>query len=135
VKAFNEKPDPVMARELISQGGLWNTLVMVFQLKRMLGLLEEMSPKDSLKLFEMRNCAVEAPGLYRDISPWNFSSHILVRIAEELIVLEVPDIRWSDWGTRESIERTYRDMNLMPAWRPRIAIPSLEPLMLKQKAG
>jgi hypothetical protein len=81
----------------------------------------------------MRNCVAEAPGLYRDISPWNFSSHILARIAEELIVLEAPDIRWSDWGTRKSIERTYSYMNLVPAWRPRIAIPSLEPLRLEQK--
>lgn len=74
VKAFNEKPNPIMAREFITQGGLWNTFVIVFQLKRMLGLLKDMAPKDSQRLFEMRNCAAEAPGLYRDISPWNFSA-------------------------------------------------------------
>ena len=43
---------------------------------------------------------------------------ILSRIPEELIVLEAPDIRWSDWGTRESIERTYRHLNLVPALPP-----------------
>ena len=118
VKAFNEKPSPIMAREFISQGGLWNTFVMVFQPKRVLGLLRDMAPKDSQKLFEMRDYRSEAPAIYRKIHPWNFSSQILARIPEELILLEAPDIRWSDWGTRESIERTYRCMNLAPAWRP-----------------
>ena len=119
VKAFNEKPSPMMAREFISEGGLWNTFVIVFQLKRLLGLLRELAPKDSQKLFELRDFIAEAPAIYRDLSPWNFSSHILARIAEELIVLEVPHIHWSDWGTRESIERTFRHMKLAPAWRPR----------------
>ena len=107
-----------MAREFISQGGLWNTFVMVFQLRRVLELLRDMAPKDSQKLFEMRDYLAEAPAIYRNIQSWNFSTQILARIPEALIVLEAPDIHWSDWGTRESIERTYRRMNLVPAWRP-----------------
>ncbi|MBP1611089.1 MAG: putative Mannose-1-phosphate guanylyltransferase [Acidobacteria bacterium] len=118
VKAFEEKPSSILARKFISQGGLWNTFVMVFQLKRVLGLLRDMAPRDSQRLLELPDDLAEVPAIYRDISPWNFSSHILARIPEELIVLEAPDIRWSDWGTRESIERTYRHMNLVPAWRP-----------------
>jgi mannose-1-phosphate guanylyltransferase len=118
VKAFKEKPSSIMAREFISQGGLWNTFVMVFQLKRVLGLLRDMAPKDSQRLFEIPDDLAEVPAIYRDINPWNFSSHILARIPKELIVLEAPDIRWSDWGTRESIERTYRHMKIVPAWRP-----------------
>ena len=118
VKAFNEKPNPVTAKECVSQGGLWNTFVMVFQLKRVLGLLKDMAPKDSQKLFEVRDYPGEAPAIYRDLHPWNFSTHILACIAEELIVLEAPDICWSDWGTRESIERTYKHMNLAPSWQP-----------------
>lgn len=118
VKAFNEKPSPIMAREFISEGGLWNSFVMVFQLKRMLGLLRDMAPKDCQRLFEAQDYAVEAPAIYRDIRPWNFSSQILARIPQELVVLEAPDIGWCDWVTRESIERTYRHMKLAPAWRP-----------------
>jgi mannose-1-phosphate guanylyltransferase len=118
VKAFREKPNLTMAREFISQGGLWNTFVLVFQVKRILGLLREMAPKDSQKLFELQDCSTDASAIYRDIQPWNFSSQILTRIPEELIVLEAPDICWSDWGTRESIERTYRRLNLVPALPP-----------------
>ena len=77
-----------------------------------------MAPEDSQKLFEVQDYLAEAPAIYRDLYPWNFSTHILARIAEELIVLEAPDVRWSDWGTRESIERTYKQMNLAPFWRP-----------------
>jgi mannose-1-phosphate guanylyltransferase len=117
VRAFKEKPSPIMAREFISQDGLWNTFVMVFQLKRMLELLKTLAPRNSQKLFDLHTSSEDASVIYRDIDPWNFSSQILARIPNELIVFEVPDIRWSDWGTRESIERTYRDMNLVPAWR------------------
>jgi len=118
VKAFREKPNSSMAREFISQGGLWNTFVLVFQVKRVLGLLRDMAPKDSQRLFELQDYSVDAPAVYRDIGPWNFSSQILARIPEELIVLEAPDIHWSDWGTRESIERTCKHLNLVPAWGP-----------------
>lgn len=136
VKAFNEKPSKATAKEFISQGGLWNTFVMVFHLKRMLELLRDMAPKDSQKLFDMQDCIAEAPAIYRDLYPWNFSTHILARIAEDLIVLEAPDIHWSDWGTRESIERTYRHMKLVPSWRTRNRHRGNgEPIWLEQKTS
>jgi mannose-1-phosphate guanylyltransferase len=118
VKTFREKPNSTMAKTLISQGGLWNTFVLVFQVKRVLELLRDMAPKDSQKLFELQDCSINAHAIYRDIHPWNFSSQILARIPEELIVLETPDICWSDWGTPEAIERTYKHLNLVPALRP-----------------
>jgi len=118
VRAFTEKPSPIMAGEFISQGGLWNTFVMVFQLKRMLELLRALAPRNSQKLFYLQGFPEEISAIYQDIDPWNFSSQILAQIPNELIVFEVPDVRWSDWGTRESIERTCRQMKLVPAWRP-----------------
>jgi mannose-1-phosphate guanylyltransferase len=119
VKSFREKPNSTMAREFISQGGLWNTFVLVFQVERALELLRDMAPKDSQRLFELQDYSVDASVAYRDIGPWNFSSQILTRIPEELIVLEAPDIHWSDWGTRESIERTCKHLNLATAWHTR----------------
>jgi hypothetical protein len=80
--------------------------------------LRDMAPKDSQRLFELQDHPEKAPAIYRDIRPWSISSQFLARIPEELVVLEAPDIHWSDWGTRESIERTYRQMNLAPSWRP-----------------
>ena len=124
VEAFKEKPSPTMARSLINKGGLWNTFVMVFQLKRMLDLLRNLAPRHSQKLFDLPGAFKKAPAFYRDITPWNFSSRILSRIPEELIVLDAPDILWSDWGTRESIEYTYRRLNLVPSWRPLVCYSS-----------
>lgn len=123
-----------MAKEFISQGGLWNTFVMIFHLKRLLGLLRDMAPKDSQKLFDMQDYLAEAPAIYRDLYSWNFSTHILARIAKDLIVLEAPDIYWSDWGTRESIERTYRQMKLVsPRQMQHRYRGNGEPIRLEQK--
>ena len=98
-------------------------------------MLRDMAPKDSRKLFELRDYLAEAPAIYRTNHPWNFSNQILARIPEELIVLEAPDIHWSDWGTRESIERTYRRMNLAPAWRPMDYDSGMESLRLEREAS
>ncbi len=118
VRSFCEKPSPIMAREIMSQGGLWNTFVMVFRLQRMLTLLKALAPEGSRRLFDLQEGFTKAAEAYREINPWNFSSRILTRIPNQLIVLEASDVFWSDWGTRESIERTYRHMHLAPAWRP-----------------
>ena len=118
VRSFSEKPDPITAREFMSQGGLWNTFVMVFRLQRMLGLLRELAPEGSRRLFDLQEGSPGVLKAYREIVPWNFSSQILARIPKELIVLEARDVFWSDWGTRESIESTYRRMKLALAWRP-----------------
>lgn len=116
VKAFVEKPSLPDARDIISRGGLWNTFVMVFKLSRMLDLLNVLVPHEFNKLSELRESPQKAAELYRAIDPWNFSTRILARIPQHLIMLEVADVYWNDWGTRESIERTYRDLNLAPFW-------------------
>jgi len=38
-------------------------------------------------------------------------------------MVEVADVGWSDWGTRESIERTYRTLNIVPFWNPSHSYP------------
>jgi len=116
VGSFIEKPDSIAAREIINHGGLWNTFVMVFRLSRMLELVKEVVPDEIEKLNEICEKPNRAADLYRTIPPWNFSTHVLARIPQQLIVLQVADVSWSDWGTRESIERTYRSLNLEPFW-------------------
>jgi len=116
VKAFVEKPSLLEAREIISSGGLWNTFVMVFKLRRMLDLLNILVPHEFNKLAELRESPQKAAELYRTIDPWNFSTQVLARISQHLIMLEVEDVYWNDWGTREAIERTYLALNLVPFW-------------------
>jgi len=116
VQGFTEKPELRKARNIIACGGVWNTFVMIFRLSRMLDLLCELVPEEFAKLSELRNSPYKADELYRTLVPWNFSSRVLAEIPQHLVVLEVPDVQWSDWGTRESIERTYRVLNMVPPW-------------------
>ena len=117
VDSFMEKPNSDDAREIIERGGLWNTLVMVFRLSRMLELVQEIAPREAEGLFELRTSPEKAASLYQAMQPWNFSTKLLVRIPQHLVVLKVANVFWSDWGTREAIERTYRALNLVPSWK------------------
>jgi mannose-1-phosphate guanylyltransferase len=116
VEAFTEKPSLPGARDIISRGGLWNTFVMVFKLSRMMELLYEFVPNDCEKLSKLRKSPERAAELYENLEPWNLSTQVLARIPQHLIMLKVSDVQWSDWGTRESVERTYRSLNLAPVW-------------------
>jgi mannose-1-phosphate guanylyltransferase len=127
VKAFVEKPNLPDARNIIAGGGLWNTFVMVFKLRRMLDLLHVLVPHEITTLSELRESPQKAAELYRTIRPWNFSTRVLARISEHLIMLEVDDVYWNDWGTRESIERTYRALNLVPSWNLAGSVSDLIP--------
>ena len=117
VDSFVEKPNSDDAREIIARGGLWNTLVMVFRLSRMLDLVQELAPREVDELFELRTSPERAVSLYQTMQPWNFSTQLLMRIPQHLITLKIANVLWSDWGTRESIERTYRALNLVPSWK------------------
>src|SRR5574340_1280971 len=46
VAGFWEKPSAEMAGELVVRNGLWNSFVMVFQLSRMLSLLQRLVPQE-----------------------------------------------------------------------------------------
>jgi len=118
VKTFSEKPALAGAREILSRGGLWNTFVMVFKISRMLELLSQFFPDDLHMLSLLREAPEKAADVYKTIGAWNLSTQVLARIPKHLILVEVANVRWSDWGTRESVERTYRALNLVPSWNP-----------------
>jgi mannose-1-phosphate guanylyltransferase len=117
VKAFSEKPGTAQAHQIISLGGLWNTFVMVFRLSRMLDILMECVPDELLALAGLYRWPEKAASVYQTIDAWNFSTRVLTRIPQHIIMLEVDNVCWSDWGTRESIERTYQALNRVPFWK------------------
>lgn len=123
VEAFTEKPSLIGAKDIISRGGLWNTFVMVFKLSRMMELLRRYAPEDCEQFLSADGDPEKLSDMYRKMEPWNLSSQVLARIPEHLIMLEIADVRWSDWGTRESVERTYRSLNLVPFWNNSISDP------------
>ena len=88
----------------------------------MIELLNELVPDEFEKLSKLRDSPKNAGELYKTLGSWNLSTQVLARIPQHLIVFEVADVRWSDWGTRESVERTYRALNLIPSWNPPQAV-------------
>ena len=116
VAAFREKPTRDQACSLLSEGGLWNSFVMVFRLARMLELLRLVAAEEFAHMWQLSGDTSKITGVYRDLRPWNFSTQVLARIPQHLVVLRVEDVHWSDWGTRESIEQSLKALKKSPPW-------------------
>ena len=124
VAGFQEKPTMARARAILARGGLWNSFVMVFRLPRMLELMRQVLPAEFEAMCALPADPAAAAVSYHDLRPWNFSTAFLARIPEHLIVLRVENVQWSDWGTPQAIERTFRRLKLRPPWRARKLAPA-----------
>jgi mannose-1-phosphate guanylyltransferase len=113
VSQFVEKPAPHAALKLIEQGGLWNTMVIVFKVKTLLDLVCRAAP-EMYRLFEQVLQAIgtaEEPdavnNVYQRLSALNFSKGLLETFVADstsrLMVLAVRGVRWSDWGSERRI--------------------------------
>ena len=113
VLRFVEKPDCGEARDLIRQGALWNTSVLVFHTATFLALVERKLPgilSGFLRIEEAlgapeENCVIEEA--YRRMMPLNLSRDFLETLApgepSRLSVLAARGITWSDWGSEHRI--------------------------------
>ncbi|HYA30765.1 MAG TPA: sugar phosphate nucleotidyltransferase [Acidobacteriota bacterium] len=121
VASFIEKPQPVLARKLMLQGGFWNTMVTVFNLKTLLEHVRAICPA-SFACFERIYRAAGGGRLtnvvkqvFEQVEPMNFSRVILQKLAASreraLLVLPVRGVHWSDWGTEERIIKTLAHTN------------------------
>ena len=126
VEAFVEKPAADLERMLRARGGLWNSFVMVFRVRRMVTLLRTVRPEDVARMRSLRDRLSVIPEAYDQLDRWNFSSHFLGRIAKELVVVRVDDLHWNDWGTPNSIYHTLAILNQAPPWSLPV-IPSAPP--------
>jgi mannose-1-phosphate guanylyltransferase len=113
VSRFIEKPERDVARDVVSGGGLWNTLVMIFKTKI---FLKEISRIDPLLFgfFERIWRAIGTPSVgdvvkkvYEQVHPVNLSKGFLEILAlqrpSRLVVLPVRGVHWSDWGSEQRI--------------------------------
>jgi mannose-1-phosphate guanylyltransferase len=117
VAAFHEKPTPEHAMHLVGAGGLWNSFVMVFRLPRMLALLAAMRPADVAAMAARCADPVALAAHYDTLAGWNFSRDFLAAVPEHLVTVRVDGVGWSDWGTREAIERTLAGLKRQPPWQ------------------
>lgn len=118
VSRFIEKPADHTARELVRQGGLWNTMVMVFKAETLLDLARKFAPElygpfekigESIGT-EQALDVVEA--VYAGLKKMNFSKDFLETLAHQepspIAVLPVRGVYWNDWG---SVQRLRGDLN------------------------
>lgn len=121
VRRFVEKPDSIAARELILNGGLWNTMVMVFRVKTLLDIVRDVdrelyaSFEEIRKAIGTRDETSRVKEIYRRLKPSNFSKGIIeplpARHPSCLSTLAVRGVLWSDWGLPRSIERVLRKID------------------------
>jgi mannose-1-phosphate guanylyltransferase len=53
---------------------------------------------------------------YRTMPVYNFSSHLLQRLPDQVAVMELTGVLWSDWGKPERIADTIRRIGKTPAF-------------------
>lgn len=122
VARFWEKPDHVLARQLQERGCLWNSFVMVGRVSAFLGMIRRSAP-DLYNAFAVAWTALGTPGedaeirsLYHRIPETNFSKEVLAASPDELAVLPVGDVGWSDWGEPGRVLSTLAQIGASAEW-------------------
>jgi mannose-1-phosphate guanylyltransferase len=122
VRRFWEKPRPEIAAQLMAQGCLWNSFVIVARLSTLLSLVIMAKPElhaafrsvcwepgSGLEETKMRS-------LYAKLASQDFSSEILARFPANLAVLPVCGVAWSDLGEPQRVMDTLLQMGVQPRW-------------------
>jgi mannose-1-phosphate guanylyltransferase len=110
VVEFVEKPSVARAEKLIGTGALWNTMVTCGTVDALWSFGRSAEPK----LIEILDCLVSLVGtsdesdaidyIYRAYPPVAFSTDILERRPQQVAVIELDGVDWSDWGRPERVE-------------------------------
>jgi mannose-1-phosphate guanylyltransferase len=104
VSRFWEKPDLNLAKSLMDRGCLWNSFVMVGCVDALLKMVRAAMPEmyadfaASTPTFETAHERKALAELYSHIGDSNFSHQVLAVRPEDLLVMRVGDVGWSDLG-------------------------------------
>ena len=140
VSSFLEKPGLAQADAALRSGGLWNTLVLTATVEALWKAGWVCFP-DMMPWFERLCSAWDTPekadvleDLYRDMPRHNFSSDLLQRLPEQVAVMELTGLLWSDWGKPERIAESIRRIGKIPAFPLNCLERPFAPNPLPQKA-
>ena len=104
VRKFWEKPDLSLATSLMQRGCLWNSFVMVGRVDALLKMTRAALPEmyDAFaairRTFETAAEHEALSALYSQLEEANFSHQVLAVRPEDLMVMKVADVGWSDLG-------------------------------------
>lgn len=104
VSKFWEKPGSSLASSLMKRGCLWNSFVMVGRVDALLKMTRAALPQmyeafaAGTPAFETASEPEALADLYSRINDSNFSSEVLAARPEDLMVMRVGDVGWSDLG-------------------------------------
>jgi mannose-1-phosphate guanylyltransferase len=125
--SFIEKPALEVCRQAMAAGALWNTLILTCSVDFLWSVGRRRFP-DTMRLLESFGPAIGTPDeeteldrLYQELPVHNFSSDLLESMPHQIAVLELNGVLWSDWGRRERIEETLREIGKQPAFAVRRA--------------
>ena len=112
VRRFWEKPSRNVAQRLMRAGALWNTFVMVGHVKALLDIIFSTLPD----LYSTLSSAGDLLGsrdedqvlseLYSNIPSINFSTEVLSRRPDQLSVLKLSNVGWTDLGEPQRVAST-----------------------------
>jgi len=104
VRKFWEKPAANVASTLLERGCLWNSFVMVGSVAALLKLTRAALPElfagfnATVPTFETANEHRAVAELYARVDEANYSHQVLAARPEDLMVMRVADVGWSDLG-------------------------------------
>lgn len=137
VYAFLERPTIAEADLLLQTGGLWNTRAFAVKVETLWALGMQCFPR-MMPLFKRLEQAIGCPSearaletICRDMPADDFFSGLSRQASDQLAVLALTGVLWSDWGKPERITETLRRIDRSPAFplncldRPFVPIPFL----------
>ncbi len=104
VSRFWEKPNAKLAASLMERGCLWNSFVMVGRVDALLKMTRAALPKlyaefaSIIPTFETAAERKAVRELYNKLEDSNFSHQVLAVRPQDLAVMRVEDVGWSDLG-------------------------------------
>ena len=114
VRRFWEKPSATLAASLMERGCLWNSFVMVGCVDALLRMTRAALPElyaEFAALAPKFETAALAE-LYSRIADTNFSHEVLAQRPQDLAVMRVGDVGWSDLGEPSRVLATLAHMGI-----------------------
>jgi mannose-1-phosphate guanylyltransferase len=120
VQGFREKPTIDVARRLLGQGSVWNTFVMVGHVQAFLLMVQATLPDllstlGSARMWTGKETHIEY-SLYERIPSVDFSQRVLSAETDQLVVLRLNEVGWSDLGDPGRAFMAARESGCEPEW-------------------